>query len=63
MEPKYLGDGVYVKFDGYHVVVMTGSHVRPSNTVYLEDGVALALVDYIKEAFEMSFKKSDERES
>ncbi len=26
MEPKYLGDGVYVNFDGYHIKIAVNDH-------------------------------------
>lgn len=44
----YLGDGVYVDYDGFHVKLMTGDHRCPDNTIFLEDSVLQALMRYLK---------------
>ncbi len=56
MEKRYLGDGVYVEFDGYHIVLTTedgrsGTEDGRSTTnkIYLETGVMEALLKYDKE--------------
>ena len=51
MEPRYLGDGVYASFDGYHIWLVTGSHDKPDNRVALEPFVFEAAMKYGKEAF------------
>jgi hypothetical protein len=43
----YLGDGLYAKYDGYHVVLMANSSISPTNTVYLDDNVLTAFLKYI----------------
>lgn len=48
MNGEYLGDGVYIRDDGYHLVLMTGNHIHPDNIIYLDDQVVDALLDYIK---------------
>lgn len=36
---EYLGDGVYVENQDYQIKLMTGNHLSPSNTVYLDKKV------------------------
>lgn len=45
---KYLGDAVYANYDGYHVVLTTedGSESKPTNTIFLDPRVVVALRDY-----------------
>ena len=52
LEPEYLGDGVYVRFDSYHVWLLTGSHreEEATNTIALEPAVLDALLRYIRKA-------------
>jgi hypothetical protein len=45
---RYLGDGVYVEFDGYHIVLTTGSGVTATNKIYMETEVFQKLVEYEK---------------
>ncbi len=33
---EYLGDGVYMDFDGFHIVLTTEDGISVQNTVYLE---------------------------
>jgi hypothetical protein len=48
-EPKrYLGDGVYVEFDGYAIVLTTENGLRITNRVVLEPPVYNALVEYVE---------------
>ncbi len=44
-EQRYLGDGVYAEYDGYHLVLTTGSTLKekPENRVYLDTQVRNAL--------------------
>ena len=51
MKPKYIGDGVYVECDGFHIVLKANDDIHPTDTIYLEDFVAKELIKYIKEAF------------
>lgn len=53
MEPRYIGDGVYVSFDGVYVWLRTGSHDSEKNVVALEADVFFALKNYGNEAFDM----------
>ena len=45
-DPKYLGDGVYASFDGYHVWLAVTHH--SNNVVALEPQVYRALIEYIE---------------
>ena len=49
MNKQYLGDGVYVEFDGWGLTVTTENGVAIQNTVYLEPSVLEALVNYDKQ--------------
>ena len=40
---EYLGDGLYAKYDGFHIVLMANSHISPTDTVYLDPYVFSAL--------------------
>jgi hypothetical protein len=46
----YLGDSVYVEFDGHHLILTTenGYASDPSNKILLEPAVAVSLVAYIE---------------
>lgn len=44
----YLGDSVYVDFDGYHLVLTTENGGDASNTIYLEPTVYTALTRYVE---------------
>jgi hypothetical protein len=48
IEPRYLGDGVYASFDGYHIWLQTDSHLEheATNRIALEPEVFTALVQY-----------------
>lgn len=38
-EKRYLGDGVYVEFDGHGIILTTSNGIEDTNTVYLEPEV------------------------
>lgn len=48
IEPMYLGDGAYVKFDGYQLWVFTSDGSRIINQVALDRSVYYALTQYAK---------------
>lgn len=47
---QYLGDSVYVSFDGYQICLTTenGLPDDPSNKIYLDPAVQIALIKYIE---------------
>lgn len=54
MEPRYLGDAVYVSpwlMCGDGLKLTTGSHKEEDSedTIYLEDTIALKLLEYLKQ--------------
>jgi hypothetical protein len=58
MNNQYLGDGVYIHFDGYHLWLTTGTHETDlaDNKIALEPEVLHNLEAYI--AFHKEFLKS-----
>ena len=61
----YLGDSVYVHFDGYHFILETrnGFSDDPSNTIALEPYVIEALLMYRKAVYEDEKTINSEKES
>lgn len=47
MEKDYLGDGVYVEYDGYQIKLTTFDGISTTNTIYLEPSV-LKSFDYFR---------------
>jgi len=39
---------VYVKFDGYQIIVMANDHIIPTDTIAFEPNVINAFIDYVK---------------
>ncbi|KKL18593.1 hypothetical protein LCGC14_2473950 [marine sediment metagenome] len=46
--PEYLGDSVYIDFDGFLLTLTTDNGEGPSNTIHLEPAVYSALVNYVQ---------------
>lgn len=48
---RYLGDSVYADFDGWNIALTTenGTPADPSNIVYLEPSVLIALIAYAED--------------
>ena len=44
----YMGDGVYVVFDGYGIELRANDHKNPTDTIYLEPEVFKNLVNFDK---------------
>ena len=44
---EYLGDGLYAKYDGFHIVLMANSHISPTDTVYLDPHVFASLQRFV----------------
>lgn len=49
LSKRYIGDGVYVDFDGHALVLTTENGVRTTNKIVLEPDVWSALRDYVDE--------------
>lgn len=45
---RYIGDAVYVKFDGYHLVLTTEDGTNVTNRICLEPQVYETLLGYAK---------------
>lgn len=45
---QYLGDGVYVEFNGYALVLTTSNGIVDTNKIVLEGEVVAALLKYIE---------------
>lgn len=48
MDKVYLGDGVYVYFDGYSIVLTTEDGVHITNTIVLEPDTLQAFNEYLE---------------
>lgn len=44
----YLGEGIYAMFDGFGIMLMTNSHERLVDTIYLEPQVLRALNQWVE---------------
>jgi hypothetical protein len=47
--PVYLGDGLYVDFDGFQIRLFASDGINHTNTVYLEPSVIAAFLNYVKD--------------
>lgn len=50
-EQKYLGDGLYVSFDGYQFALSAENGIVATDTVFLEPDVLKAFIKFTKEKF------------
>lgn len=50
---SYLGDGTYVDFDGYSLVLTTEDGISVQNRIVLEPAVYQALVEYVRKLQEV----------
>ena len=46
---RYLGGGVYAKFDGFGIWLMANDHKDPSDKVYLEPSVHRNYLQFVKD--------------
>ena len=49
----HIGDGVYVHFDGYHVVLETSNGLETTNEIFLEPEVIVAFQQYLTKLAEL----------
>lgn len=59
-EVRYLGDGVYVKSDGYGFALMANHHENPTDRVYLEPEVFDALNAFAQDIKNFCLKNFNE---
>jgi hypothetical protein len=52
----YFGDGVYARFDGFHVLLRKNSHENEDSEIALEWSVFIALVRFGAKCFETSIE-------
>lgn len=45
---EYLGDGLYVKDDGYQIYLMANSHINPTDVVALDHHVLAAFLRWLE---------------
>lgn len=50
-EKTYLGDGVYARFDGYHVWIWTSNGIQDSEHIAIEPDVFYALEKFFHKSF------------
>ncbi len=47
-DKQYLGDGVYIANDGYHLVLTTENGIETTNTIYMDGNVVASFHRYIE---------------
>ena len=52
MEKRYIGDGVYVEFDGYGLVLTTEDGIGVTNRIVLEQEVYQSMVQYVADVID-----------
>lgn len=45
---QYIGDGVYVEFDGYNFILTTSNGYNTTNEIYLDRSVFKSLLIFVK---------------
>jgi hypothetical protein len=60
MAKEYLGDGAYVDYDGYSLILTAENGIRATDTVVLEPNVWLALVAYVERLKEVHTSGANE---
>ena len=43
---EYIGDGVYARWDGYQVRLVTNDPNHPNNIIFLDEYVMMALFEF-----------------
>lgn len=54
---QYLGDGVYIKFDGSGFELMANSHIDPTDRIYVEPEVYFAIVKFAEKCLQVGNSK------
>ena len=55
----YLGDGVYAECDGFHICLSVYDDYEREITIYLEDTVFQALLDFAKKIYWLDDPKEE----
>ena len=53
MEKVYLGDGAYISYDGYHIVLTTEHGTYTQNRICLDPKVLETFMSYLEEALNL----------
>jgi hypothetical protein len=59
LKEQYIGDGVYVSFDGYSIVLRTLRDTDCNHYIYLEPAVWSNLKDYVDRLSEIAYQDTD----
>lgn len=59
MEKRYIGDAVFVEFDGYHIVLTTSNGIRDTNRICLDNSVMISFETWMKEFKREMLEKAD----
>jgi len=63
MHKQYIGDGVYVSWDGYGITMTTeNGSAFPTNIIYLEPSVFETLQEYFKKMLDFETKSATVKE-
>ena len=46
---RYLGDAVYVHFDGCSIILITSDGIKTTNTIVLEPQILARLIEYVRD--------------
>lgn len=58
---RYIGDGVYADFDGYHIVLKTERDIGGQNVIYLDPLVMSSLIGMNTEIVRAAHGNAEER--
>lgn len=58
----YLGEGVYVYFDGFGIELRANDYDNPTDKIYLEPIVLEALNDFCDFCDKLKIKKSEDKD-
>lgn len=59
---RYLGDGVYAGYDGYHIWLITSDGIKRTNQIALDSHVYSALLKYVQDLHGGDLENEDDKE-
>ena len=59
-EVDYMGDGVYVEFDGFGIMLKANDHLNPTDEIYLEPEVLDKVIAFRERMKKKYAKKNEE---